>query len=301
MTSRRLGWAVLLAALVCSAPAPAAAPDDAQRAYAAGRFEEARRLWEPRAEAGDTEAQFGLGLLSDIGQGAARDPASAYRWYRRAAEAGMAEAQFNVAVMHDRGAGGPRDVAAAALWYGRAAARGNSRAQFNLAQLYAAGQGLPRNLDQAEVWYEAAASSVPAAADKLAALRRSGRPGTPARTGGTPVQPQPAAPADGSSVGRPTGPAAVELVWNAPVQPVQARFFVQLLALDAAGPREVFATYLDESAALAPLPPDRVPGRYAWRVYAVNRDLTHYAASAWSRFSVQAAGAGSPPSTAMAP
>ena len=109
MTSRRLGWGVLLAVLVGGAPAPAATPDDAQRAYAAGRFEEARRLWEPRAEAGDAEAQFGLGLLFDIGQGVAQDPASAYRWYRRAAEAGMAEAQFNVAVMHDTGEGRPRD------------------------------------------------------------------------------------------------------------------------------------------------------------------------------------------------
>ena len=143
MTSRRLGWGVLLAVLVGGAPAPAATPDDAQRAYAAGRFEEARRLWEPRAEAGDAEAQFGLGLLFDIGQGVAQDPASAYRWYRRAAEAGMAEAQFNVAVMHDTGEGRPRDPAAAALWYSRAAAHGNRRAQFNLAQLYAAGQGLP--------------------------------------------------------------------------------------------------------------------------------------------------------------
>ena len=299
MTSRRLGWGVLLAVLVGGAPAPAATPDDAQRAYAAGRFEEARRLWEPRAEAGDAEAQFGLGLLFDIGQGVAQDPASAYRWYRRAAEAGMAEAQFNVAVMHDTGEGRPRDPAAAALWYSRAAAHGNRRAQFNLAQLYAAGQGLPRNLDQAEVWYEAAASSVPAAADKLAALRRSGRPGGPARVGALPVQPQPTAPPDGSSVRRPAGPAAVELVWNAPAQPVQARFFVQLLAFDVTGPREVFAAYLDESAALAPL--DRVPGRYAWRVYAVNRDFTHYAASAWNSFSVQVADVAEQPPSAAPP
>jgi len=84
-----------------------------------------------------------------------------------------------------------------------------------------------------------------------------------------------------------TGDAVtVELVWVGPAQPVPTRFFVQLLALDAAEPREVFATYLDETAILASL--DRVPGRYAWRVYAVGRSLEHYTASEWSQFQVQA-------------
>jgi hypothetical protein len=68
---------------------------------------------------------------------------------------------------------------------------------------------------------------------------------------------------------------------------VPVRFFVQLLALDPAGPpREVFAAYLDETATLAPLA--RAPGRYAWRVYSVSRDLRHYAASEWQRFQVAA-------------
>lgn len=252
----------------------------------AGRFEEARQLWTPRAEAGDAKAQFGLGLLFDIGQSVKQDPAAAYQWYRRAADAGMVEAQFNIAVMYDTGEGRPRDAATAALWYGRAAAHGNRRAQYNLGQLYATGQGLPRNLDQAETWYKAAAAGVPAAAEKLDALRRAGRPGAPPRAGAVPIQPQPAAPLNGN-INRATHGATVELVWVAPVQPTYVRFFVQLVALEAAGPRELFAAYIDESAVLVPL--ERVPGHYAWRVYAVDRDLSRYAASAWSRFSVSVA------------
>ena len=276
------GWAI------GGQPASAAALDDAQRAYMSGQFAEARQLWERRAEAGDLDAQLSLGLMLDMGKGTAPDPAAAYQWYRRAAEAGLPQAQFNVGVMHDSGDGVPRDAASAALWYGRAAAHGERRAQFNLAQLYDTGHGVPRNLDQAEVWYAAAAASLPAAADKLAALRRGRRAGASTRNEDGLTQPQPAAPLDGSNVGRPAGAATVELVWSAPVQPVKGRFFVQLLSLDDTGPREAFATYLDESAVLAPL--ERVPGRYAWRVYAVSRDLTRYAASPWTRFSVQASG-----------
>ena len=62
------------------------------------------------------------------------------------------------------------------------------------------------------------------------------------------------------------------------------RFFVQLWALDEAGPREAFSAYLDASATLAPV--ERVPGRYAWRVYAVDRDGKRYTASDWNRFTV---------------
>ena len=86
----RAGAWLLLAASVGGAAPPQA--DDAQRAYRAGRFEDARRLWAPRAEAGDAQAQLGLGVLHDVGQGVPRNPAVAYRWYRRAAEAGLAEA-----------------------------------------------------------------------------------------------------------------------------------------------------------------------------------------------------------------
>ena len=298
----RVGARLLAAALAGGAISPAASQvvlDEAQRAYRAGRFGEAHRLWAPRAEAGDAQAQLGLGVLYDVGQGVARDPALAYRWYRRAAEAGLAEAQFNVAVMHDTGDAVPRDLGAAALWYARAAAHGNRRAQYNLAQLYETGQGLPRNPDQAEVWYAMAAADLPAAADRLAALRRrgpgrgAGRDATrdsgagPGRPGGVGmlVAAEPVAPAAGGRVERRGGSAAVELVWTAPAQPVPARFFVQLWVLDEAGPREAFAAYLDESATLAPL--ERSPGHYAWRVYAVDRDAKHYAASAWNRFTVE--------------
>ena len=257
----------------------------------------ARQLWTVKAQAGDPAAQLGLGNLYDLGQGVPRDPAVAYGWYRRAAASGYPAAEFNVAAMCDTGDGVPRNTAEAALWYGRAAAHGNRRAQYNLGQLYAAGDGVPRNLDQAEVWFRAAAVDLSAAAERLAVLRRAGgetrpRSTAPADAGRAIEAAQPVAPADGDVIpalpNAPSTAGVVELVWVSPAQAVPVRFFVQLMALDPIEPREVFATYLDETATLATL--DRVPGRYAWRVYAVGRNLGHYAASEWNQFQVRPPG-----------
>ena len=279
-----------------AAPAPTD-PDEAQQAYEAKHYDVARRLWAAQAEAGDLAAQLSLGTLYDLGQGVPRDPVAAYRWYWRAAAAGSPDAEFNVAAMCDTGDGVRRNAAEAALWYGRAAAHGNRRAQYNLGQLYAAGDGVPRNPDQAEAWFRIAAVDLPAAAEKLAAMRRTGgdaRPRPPYPTDSAhPIKAaQPVAPTDGEVIpvlaGAPGAAGMVELVWVSPAQPVPVRFFVQLLALDPIEPREVFATYLDETATLATL--DRVPGRYAWRVYAVGRNLGHYAASEWNQFQVRPPG-----------
>lgn len=285
----------LLLLLAAAGPAPTD-PEAAQQAYAAGRYNEARRLWTAQAEAGDPAAQLSLGSLYDLGQGVPRDPAVAYGWYRLAAAAGEPAAEFNVAAMYDSGDGVTRNTAEAALWYGRAAAHGNRRAQYNLGQLYAAGDGVPRNLDQAEAWFRAAAPDLPAAAERLAALRRAGearpRPPAPADAAHPIGTARPAIPMNGDVIpalaGAPGAAGTVELVWVSPAQPVPVRFFVQLLALDPIEPREVFATYLDETATLATL--DRVPGRYAWRVYAVGRNLGHYAASEWNQFQVRPPG-----------
>jgi hypothetical protein len=287
---------LLLPFATAAIPAPSD-PDEAQQAYAAGHYDVARQLWTAQAEAGDPAAQLGLGSLYDLGQGVPRNPAVAYGWYRRAAAAGSPAAEFNVAAMRDTGDGVPRDAAEAALWYGRAAAHGNRRAQYNLGQLYAAGDGVPRNPEQAEAWFRAAAADLPAAAERLAGMRRAGggtrpRPPAPADAARPLEAAQPVAPANGDVIptlaGAPGVAGTVELVWISPAQPVPVRFFVQLMALDPVEPHEVFATYLDETATLATL--DRVPGRYAWRVYAVGRNLGHYAPSEWNQFQVRPPG-----------
>jgi hypothetical protein len=260
---------------------------EAQAAYTAGRFDEARALWTPLAEAGDPAAAFSLGVLYDIGQGVPADPATAFYWYRRAADAGHSAAEFNVAVMEDSGQIGPRNITEAAVWYGRAAARGNHRAEYNLGLLYAAGDGVPRNPDLALAWYRAAAVAIPAAAARLTALQNA-RPRPAPDAAGAPLVPaETSSPPDGTTILAWPNPTAVELVWTAAAQPSPSHFFVEVMALAPSGPGEtVFADFVETSAILVPL--SSAPASYAWRVYTVGKVTAHYAVGSWARFTVAA-------------
>lgn len=284
MALRRAIAAVLLLGAITGG-ATAATFADGQRSYDAGRFVEAFRSWTALAEAGDPQAQAGLGLLYDLGQGVPADPATAFAWYCRAAEAGVARAQFNVAVMLDSGVGVVRDVARAATWYARAATHGHGRAQFNLAQLYASGEGVQRNVAQAKVWYRAAADGgLTAAADRLTKL-------ADARSGGLPpaavrLRPViPVAPVGAGAIAAQVGLPAAELVWVAPPQPRPVRYFVQLLVAEGERWRELSASYVAQSAALVRLDPAAT--RYAWRSYAVAEGDSHYAVADWTQFTVR--------------
>lgn len=77
-----------------------------------------------RAEGGDADAQFFLGLHCSCREGAAQDLPQAAEWYRQAAEQNHPLAQFNLSVMLGEGQGMAKDGAAAVKWMGRAAASG---------------------------------------------------------------------------------------------------------------------------------------------------------------------------------
>ncbi len=85
-----------------------------------------------KAEQGDADAQFSLGLHYSSAQGEALDFVQAARWYRRAANQDHALAQFNLGVMFARGQGMPPDQAAAADWMLKAAEGGDAGGQHNL-------------------------------------------------------------------------------------------------------------------------------------------------------------------------
>lgn len=152
--------------------------EQARAAFSARQYGLAEQLWSAAAERGDPEGLFGLALLRDGGYGRPRDPAGAYDLYLRAAESGLAQAQFNVAVMSDAGIGTPRDARAAMTWYTRAALRGNGRAQYNLGLMIEAGAGSTPDPERAAIWFRQAANLLPAAAERMRDLDRSGDPDT---------------------------------------------------------------------------------------------------------------------------
>lgn len=85
-----------------------------------------------RADGGDAQAQFGLGLYYSSTESNTSGFAEAARWYRKAADQDYALAQFNLGVMFARGQGMPQDDVVAADWMRRAGEGGDAGGQHNL-------------------------------------------------------------------------------------------------------------------------------------------------------------------------
>ncbi len=84
-----------------------------------------------RAEGGDADAQFSLGVKF-ANDGASQDYAQAAQWYLKAAGQNHALAQFNLSVMYARGQGVPRDDKQSLVWVRKSAHLGDPGAQYNL-------------------------------------------------------------------------------------------------------------------------------------------------------------------------
>ena len=73
--------------------------------------------YKAKAEKGDAEAQYNLGLCYFYGTGVAKDEVEAVKWYRKAAEQGDAKGQCNLAACYARGTGVAKyPVEAYAYW-----------------------------------------------------------------------------------------------------------------------------------------------------------------------------------------
>ena len=106
-------------------------------AYNGADYDTALTLWQPLAEAGDADSQFGLGQMYGNGFGVPMDDALAIKWYGLAAEQGHAMAQNNLAIMHQNGWGvTPSDEEAIKL-FALAAEQGVVEAIMALGRYYA--------------------------------------------------------------------------------------------------------------------------------------------------------------------
>lgn len=280
--------AILFGSALWAGTALSASDETGWTAYTAGRYRDAVALWRKEASRGVAEAQFGLGIAYDLGRGVAPDARAACGWYGRAGDGGHVNAAFSAGVMHDSGRCGPRRAEQAATWYARAAAAGFPRAAFDLAQLYVSGDGVPRNLDQAAAWYGAAAAGgITIATERAQKLRsqafRADRSSSGAGVSDALLPADPVSPSDAQEL---TGGDArpVTLVWAAPPQPGPVAFFVELVAIEPSGPRELLARYVDVSATQFRAPAEA--GRYAWRVLTVATDSPHYSSGAWRMFTI---------------
>jgi TPR repeat protein len=99
--------------------------DAAMKAWAAGDYHTAAKLLKPRADEGDPEAQFNLGLYYFQGLGGDRNYAEAAKLFRGAAEQGHVMAANNLGAMNMDGRGIPRNLPEAWFWFAVVAHRGD--------------------------------------------------------------------------------------------------------------------------------------------------------------------------------
>ena len=88
-----------------------------------------------KADQGDREAQFDLGLAYVLGWGVPQDYAIAGQWHEKAASQGEVDAQYSLGLLHYEGHGVPQDYVRARQWFEKAAAQGNARAMSFLREL----------------------------------------------------------------------------------------------------------------------------------------------------------------------
>lgn len=121
---KRLLSATLAAATLSTGGALAQATGGSGADGAPADYASELRTLRPLAERGHAIAQFNLGVMHDFGQGIAKDPVQAVKWYRLAAAQGHGAAQFNLGGLYFEGLGVPRDLVRATMWFTLSAAAG---------------------------------------------------------------------------------------------------------------------------------------------------------------------------------
>ena len=106
-----------------------------------------------KAERGDAEAQFFLGVCYSVGEGISKNEAEAVKWYRKAADQDHAAAQFALATCFAIGAGVKQDDREEMKWVRKAAELNYAPAQFRLGSAFYAGSGVPKDEIEAVKWF----------------------------------------------------------------------------------------------------------------------------------------------------
>jgi TPR repeat protein len=109
MKHHLLWLAVLALPTLSAAGDPALGFRDAAKLHRAGNTAAAIAIWQPLASQGDVNAAFNLGTIHQHGDGVAKDPGQALKWYRIAAERGDRESQSRLGAMYLNGEGTAMD------------------------------------------------------------------------------------------------------------------------------------------------------------------------------------------------
>jgi TPR repeat protein len=123
---RRLLSVLTSTSLLLAAPTVWASLDAAMKAWAAGDYNAAAKILKPKADEGDAEAQFNLGLYYFQGLSGSRNYNEAARLFSAAAEQGHVMAANNLGAMYLEGRGIPASPTDAWFWFATVAQRGDA-------------------------------------------------------------------------------------------------------------------------------------------------------------------------------
>ncbi|MCI4662466.1 MAG: sel1 repeat family protein [Neomegalonema sp.] len=113
-----------------------------------GDYATARRIFEPQAAAGNTQAMTWLSWMEDNGLGAPENAERAAEWDRKAAELGDSVAMFNYGLDLLRGRGVEKSAAKGRAMIDRAASAGDDTAQ----ELQRSGYDVDAVTPDADAW-----------------------------------------------------------------------------------------------------------------------------------------------------
>lgn len=207
---RATAAAALTLAVIHSAPSPARADSAAgSAAFEKGDYVRAQAEWASAAEHGDPDAEFGLGMLYERGDGDLKqDYKTAIKWYEKAAAHGNIGAEYRLALDWSAGSDDhPADLVEAYKWILLAAEKGVATdVKAQLAQVLSRGQ-IAEAEKRAAAWKKehaepppaapaaAAPAAAPGAASSTAPVRAAGTAPTAAgKAGGCPGWPFPTLP-----------------------------------------------------------------------------------------------------------
>lgn len=110
-----------------------------------------------KAEQGDVNAQWELGLKFYKGEGVKRNYTLAAHYFKLAAERGYPFAQYNLGKLYDNGQGVTQDYTIAAHYFKLSAKQGNASAQNDLGLMYYKAKGVEKDNNKAAQWWLLAA------------------------------------------------------------------------------------------------------------------------------------------------
>lgn len=131
---------------------------EGKRLYYNKDYTTAYKCFLTAAEAGNAEAQYGIGVCYYYGYGVEQNYAETVKWCSKAAEQGLASAQNDLGRCFENGEGVEQNYAEAVRWYRKAAEQENDDAQYNLGRCYYFSRGVANDYTEAVKWYRRAAN-----------------------------------------------------------------------------------------------------------------------------------------------